>query len=102
MTKRGRRPRGRTPMPGATITAFAEELAFLALLGNGSTSLGVQESVRRLVSSNEEAGRLMEQAKRMCKLAEERVREQQMDEVKQSDVYRYLSANLYELTEATR
>jgi hypothetical protein len=41
----GRRSRRGTPMPNATITASADEMAFLLLIGEGTLATGVQRLV---------------------------------------------------------
>ncbi|RIK20652.1 MAG: hypothetical protein DCC51_07270 [Anaerolineae bacterium] len=99
MSKRGRRPRGKTPMPTTTITALAEELIFYTLLGDGATSLGVQRAVRQLLEHDPEAGKLMKQAAWMRERAELTLAQRGEVETNQKDVYKFISAHFYELAE---
>lgn len=97
MSKRGRRPRGKTPMPTTTITALTEELAFYALMGDGATSLGVQKAVKRLLELDADAGKVMKQAVWMREMAEAELTRRGETELSQRDVYKYISAHFYQL-----
>lgn len=99
MSKRGRRPRGRTPMPATTITALTDELTFLMILGGGATSLGAQQAVSRLVKLDEEAADLYKQAIWMRERAEEELKRQGQSTLSQADVYKHISANYFRMAD---
>ena len=99
MTKRGRRPRGHTPMPSTTITALVEELTFLIAIGDGAASMGVQKVIGRLVELDEEAAESYKQATWMRDRAEEELKKQHSGDLKQTDVYKHISANYYRLVD---
>lgn len=96
MSKTGRRPRGGARMPSTTITALVEELAFMTILGNGSTSAGAQQTVVRLVDRDPEAARIYKQAQWMKEQASQALGA----EVNQTDLYRWLTQHYWELEEA--
>ncbi len=99
MSKVGRRSRRGTRMPSTAITAAVEELVFLMLLGDGTASRGVQESVTLLKAADGTAG-LMRQAIWMREQAEEALRKVDSDEeVQQIDMYKYITANYWELVD---
>lgn len=100
MAKRGRRPRGVSPMPPVTVTALPEELLTLMLLGDGSTSFGLQKAIRRLIDSDPEIEGLFAQAIRIREHVIG-VLEERGDEVTEREIYRYGSANFYDLAEMT-
>lgn len=98
--KIGRRARYGTRMPSTAITASAQELTFLILMGEGTLSQGIQKSVGRLVAGDPEAGELMRQAIWMNERAEELLRgNNAREEVKQTDAYRYIVDHYWELVE---
>lgn len=97
MSKVGRRPRRGTRMPSTAITAAVEELAFMMLLGEGTASQGVQKSVGLLKESHEP---LMRQAMWMRDQAEEALKKESPGkEVQQTDMYKYVTGNYWELVE---
>ena len=99
MGKVGRRPRRGTRMPATAITAAVEELAFLMLLADGNASRGVQKAVNLLKEADGTA-ELMRQAIWMREQAEAALRKGGSDEeVQQTDMYKYITANYWELVE---
>lgn len=97
MSKVGRRPRRGTRMPSTAITAAIEELVFMMLLGDGTASLGVQRSVGLLKESHELQ---MRQALWMRDQAEEVLKKENPEvEVQQTDMYKYVTGNYWELVE---
>ena len=100
MGKVGRRPRRGTRMPATAITAAVEELAFLMLLADGNASRGVQKAVNLLKEADGTA-ELMRQAIWMREQAEAALRKGGSDEeVQQTDMYKYITANYWELVES--
>lgn len=98
MSKTGRRPRGGARMPSTTITALVEELAFMTILGNGSTSAGAQQTVMRLVDRDPEAARIYKQAQWMKERASRALRSEQPGvEANQTDLYRWIAQHYWEL-----
>lgn len=103
--KVGRRARYGTRMPSTAITASAQELTFFMLMGEGVVSQGAQKSVERLAASDPEAQELMRQAIWMKDRAEVTLRESDSEEgsdrseVKQTDLYRYITDHYWELVE---
>ena len=96
----GRRPRRGTRMPATAITAAVEELVFLMLLAEGNASKGVQQAVGLLKDMDETAG-VMRQAIWMREQAEEALRKGSAgEEVQQMDMYKYITANYWELVES--
>lgn len=98
MSKRGRRPRGGTPAPAATITALAEELTFLTILGESVTSLGVQRVIQRLLDLDPEAAEVFKQALWVKERAREIIQERG-EETSQVTIYRYISGHYFELAD---
>lgn len=95
----GRRPRRGTRMPATAITAAVEELVFLMLLADGNASRGVQKAVEMLKNNDDAAG-VMRQAIWMREQAEAALRKSGSDgEVQQTDMYKYITANYWELVE---
>lgn len=95
----GRRPRRGTRMPATAITAAVEELVFLMLLADGNASRGVQKAVEMLKNKDETAG-VMQQAVWMREQAEAALRKDGSgEEVQQVDMYKYITANYWELVE---
>lgn len=100
MGRVGRRPRRGTRMPATAITAAVEELVFLMLLGDGNASKGVQHAVGLLKDGEETAG-VMGQAIWMRERAEEALRKKNPgEEAQQVDMYKYVTANYWELIES--
>lgn len=99
MSRVGRRPRRGTRMPATTITAATEELVFLMLMGDGNASLGVQKAVGLLKDVDGMVG-VMRQAVWMRDQAEAVLRKDGSgEEVQQVDMYKYITANYWELVE---
>ncbi|MCO5181146.1 MAG: hypothetical protein M9896_13985 [Candidatus Promineofilum sp.] len=92
----GRRPRRGSPMPATTITASAEEMTFLMLLGDGPLSRGVQTAVNRLAKVDPEAAALMRQSIWIRQRVETLLKAQNK-EVGQSDIYKYVTENFLDL-----
>ena len=96
----GRRPRRGTRMPATAITAAVEELVFLMLLADGNASRGVQKAVN-LLKEADGTDELMRQAIWMREQAEAALRKGGSDEeVQQTDMYKYITANYWELVES--
>jgi len=85
-------------MPPVTVTALPEELIAITILGDGSTSLGLQKAVRRLAELDPEMGDMFKRAlwirNRVVEILEERG-----DKVTERNIYRYASTNFYELAD---
>lgn len=95
--KPGRRSRYATPSPSTSFSASVEELVFLILLGHGALSAGVQEAVRVLVETSDEAAGLMAEARRLIALAEQNLERDEFGRVPQRDTYLYISRNYWQL-----
>ena len=96
----GRRPRRGSPMPTTSISALAEEMIFLMLLGDGPLSRGVQKAVNRLVKIDPEAAEMMRQSVWMRQRAEQILQDQNKDKtVEQAAIYRYVTKSFEELVD---
>lgn len=92
----GRRPRRDSPMPTTSISASAEEMTFLILLGEGPLSRGVQKAVNRLAKIDPEAAEMMRQSIWIRQRAET-ILKKQNKKVGQIDIYRYVAENFQDL-----
>ena len=87
-------------MPTTSISASAEEMTFLMLLGDGPLSRGVQQAVNRLAKIDPEAAELMRQSVWMRQRAEEILQGQGTEkDVEQADIYRYVTKHFRELVD---
>lgn len=91
--KVGRRPRFGSRMPSTAITASVEELTFLMLMSGGNVSQGIQKSIGQLATADEDAERMMRQARWMTARAAEALG----GEVTQKELYSYITNNYWEL-----
>ena len=95
----GRRSRRGTPMPNATFTASADEMAFLVLTGEGNLAAGVQRLVAHAAKSGDEMADVMRRAQRLVQEAERHLKPDNDGLIQQQAVYQYIRDNYWEMVE---
>jgi hypothetical protein len=87
-------------MPNATITASADEMAFLLLIGEGTLATGVQRLVAHAAKNSDEMAQVMGRARQLVQEAERRVGPDEKGLIQQQAVHQYIRNNYWQMMAA--